>query len=68
MARQSKTSVRITTSVAAEVAEKLETIARTRKVSKSWAIARAIEDYVARATGTDNKAGEARGTRRARVS
>jgi hypothetical protein len=44
--RPAKFSVRLTTSVSAELAQKLDSVARAQKVSKSWAIARALEAYV----------------------
>lgn len=46
MVKSRSRKVRITTSVAAEVAKKLAATARARKVSKSWLMARAIEAYV----------------------
>jgi hypothetical protein len=39
-------TVRLTTSVSAKVAQKLEAIAHAQKVSKSWAMARALEAFV----------------------
>ena len=46
MAKARARKVRIHASVNADVAKKLVAIAHARKVSKSWAIARAVEKYV----------------------
>ena len=57
---EARPSVRVTTSVSAEIAEKLEAIAHAQKHSKSWVVARAVEKYLESSSSVSDKQNRAR--------